>query len=134
MPLPFQTYSENLREAVRLKSVRENHEVSMSTISRETSYSYEHIRKAMRGEAVFGEHANRVICEYLGLPVQEMWELAQREKIADKIGHLPVRVHDPIGEELANCWREMSKDQRRMLLQMAKGLVALDHQPQHAHA
>ncbi len=122
--LKFATYSENLRWAMNTKENRHKRPFSIRDIAEKCDFSYEHVRKAFNGQPAFGEGASRVICDFLGLPADEMWQLAKREKMAKELGYKPIQLPDPQGQQLSGFWNSLDSKGREMLVTMAAGLVA----------
>jgi transcriptional regulator with XRE-family HTH domain len=130
--LKYKTYAENMRVAMKTKNNAQRRPLSIRDVATLTGKSYEHIRKLYMGnyevqKFSVSEVTNEAICEVLGLPVDEMWWLAQQEKFSQKTGYAPLQLEDPEGRELSELWTELDHDQQVMLLTMAKSLVASAH-------
>lgn len=68
------TYASIIRKAMIRK------ELTRRKLEALSGYSYEHIRKVVNGMPLMSEAFNDKICGILGLDVDEMWEIAKREK------------------------------------------------------
>lgn len=79
------SYADILRDRI-FAPARPEERKSLRQIGRELHYSYEHVRKVLRGDPVGSKEFNDRLCEYLGLDREEMWQIAQREKAAQRFG------------------------------------------------
>jgi hypothetical protein len=127
--LKFKTYAENIRVAAKSGENAQNRPLTIRELSVITGFSYEHIRKIWHGKDRTGQFSlsgecNDILCAALGLPKEEMWQLAQREKVAKKLGYVPMQlIEDTEGRELSALWKMLDRDQHAMILQMARALV-----------
>jgi hypothetical protein len=126
MALEYKTYSENIRMAA--KTARPP--LAIRALATAVGCSYEHMRNIYMGKTAkrpkkltVGADTNAALCEILNLPADEMWQLAEREKYAHKLGWGPLRLPDPLGQELADLWGDMSEEQKGLLVQMANNLT-----------
>lgn len=126
--LRFKTYAENIRFAMDTTDNPHGHPMTIRQVADAVGYSYEHIRKMYKGAAVAGWECHKEVCEFLGLDINAMWDLAQREKIAEKIGYKPVQIEDPLGRQLREYWTILDEDDRRVILKMAQGLATQTRQ------
>ena len=137
--LQFKTYAENLRVAMKTKNNAQGRPLKIRELANMTGFSYEHIRKLRTGKYEaqkfsVGRDCNDLVCEVLGLDAEEMWQLAQREKFAQKTGYAPLQLEDPEGREMSDIWGELDHEQRMTMLQVARSMWTAHHQEQHSHA
>lgn len=117
--LPYRTYAENIRAAAKAKRL------NIRDLATRLGFSYEHIRKIWMGHTpkrkdrfTVGEECSNLLCDLLGLPKAEMFELAKHEKFAQRNGYAPVQLPDPLGQELADLWGHLGDEQKQILLRM----------------
>jgi hypothetical protein len=121
----YSTYSENIRMFAKQR------QLEIRDLSNATGYAFEHIRKIwFHGtpkhkniRLTVSEDCNAMLCEILGLPVRDMWEMAQREKFAEKNGFQPVELMDPQGRELTELWGKLTDEHKDMILNMGRSLA-----------
>ena len=123
--MKFRTYAENLRHAMNTAENKHGRPFGIRELATLTDFSFEHIRKAYKGEETPGRDCNDVLCDFLGLDAKAMWGLAEREKIAKRIGYRPVQLPDPKGQQWAEIWRDLSDPDRDTLLRLAQALVGV---------
>lgn len=82
---PRTSYADTLRDRI-FDPARPEDRKSLRQIGRELNYSYEHVRKVLRGDPVGSKEFNDRLCDHLGLDADEMWQLAQREKATHRFG------------------------------------------------
>src|SRR5215831_20520605 len=86
--------------------------LTLRDLEQMTSYTYEHCRKAVKGEPVVSKEFNERLCSALGVDESAMWQLAQREKkrrTVKRLGASPIADSDV---RLAAVWRDLSEAQR----------------------
>jgi len=123
--LQYRTYAENIRMAAKLKAL------SIRDLANRTQFSYEHIRKIWIGHTpkrkdskfTVGRDCNDLLCGLLDLPADEMFEMAEREKFAQKNGYAPIAMPDPLGQELADLWEHLEDEQKNILLRMGRSFA-----------
>jgi transcriptional regulator with XRE-family HTH domain len=123
--LPYRTYAENIRMAAKAKRL------SIRDLANRTQFSYEHIRKIWIGHTpkrkdskfTVGRECNDLLCNLLDLPAEAMFEMAEREKFAQKNGYAPIHLPDPIGQEMADVWERLEDEQKSLLLRMGRTLA-----------
>jgi hypothetical protein len=124
--LKYNTYAGNLRMAAKTKSNAQGRPLSIREIATMSGYSYEQIRKLFsnkhdqNNKLSLSRPCNDVICDILGLDLDDMWRLAEQEKFAQKNGYAPVQLEDPEGLELQEIWNNLDNEQHTMLLQIAR--------------
>jgi len=124
--LPYRTYAENIRMAAKGKSL------NIRDLATRLGFSYEHIRKIWLGQTpkrkdarfTVGKECNDLLCELLGLPADAMFEMAEREKFAQKNGYAPIQLPDPMGQELVGLWDQLTDEQKGLLLRMGHSFAA----------
>lgn len=83
-------------------------------------FSYEHIRRVLSNMPHMSQAFNQAICDVLDLDVDEMWELAQQEKMRRNPGHHGVKIPD---SRLAAIWAELLPSHHDKLVTIAQGMV-----------
>jgi hypothetical protein len=127
--LKYPTYAENVRAAAKTKNNAQGRPLHIRELAQLTGYSYEHIRKIWRGQYTennkfsVSEDCNIILCDVLGLHAEQMWDLAQREKFAQKAGYIPMQLEDPQGRELSDLWETMNQTQHAMILEIARSMA-----------
>jgi hypothetical protein len=118
------TYADRLRQALKTSQNRLGHPITIRMLEQATGYTYEHIRKAVKGEPVVSKRFNEIVCEYLGLNEAEMWRLAVLEKAARRLGEsvdIPALAPD---ERFKSAWSKLGPTDRKRLLDFAEALAA----------
>jgi transcriptional regulator with XRE-family HTH domain len=96
--------------------------ITMREMARATGYSYEHVRKLLKGFPVGSREFNNEVCRVLGLDADEMWELAQRAKLEEKFKNLDLPVQAP-DDRFAALWRRLTEEDKRMIMRMVESLA-----------
>jgi hypothetical protein len=117
--------------AAKSRANAQGRPVKIRELANAIGYTYEHARKIYRGpkkgtaaKFTISPECNRLICEFLGLNEQEMWEKAEREKFSQKLGYVPMQLDDPRGRVLSECWDVLEDEQRDILIRMAESFAA----------
>jgi transcriptional regulator with XRE-family HTH domain len=94
-----------------------------------TNYSYEQIRRVLKGEPIVSEQLNQLLCARLALDVTAMWSVALHEKALRRLAGdaTDVTAHDDERRLLASFARLGDADRRRVL----KLLDRLEHAGDH---
>lgn len=83
-------------------------------------YSYEHIRKVVRGEPVASRDLNDKLCDMLGLEAEAMWQLAVNEKIARRY---PSQASiPPADDRIKRLWPRLSPSDRQRVYDLIETL------------
>jgi transcriptional regulator with XRE-family HTH domain len=106
--------------AKAMKTAMKQRTVTIRELARRLDYSYEHVRKVVRGEPVVSPEMNEKICKALHLNQAQMWAIAEREKAVRKIDQIPLE-HRPIPTELAQSWGRLTGDQQQKILALVRG-------------
>lgn len=116
--LPFATYAENVRWAAKHKKM------FIRDLADRIEYGYEHVRQIWKGLSLnVSKDCNRLICEALNLPQDEMYRILENQKFAKKHGYRPAPVTDPREQQLHEVWSELDPDQQEIGLRMLKSLA-----------
>jgi transcriptional regulator with XRE-family HTH domain len=121
----YRTYAENIRMAAAQKGL------SIRDLSNRTGFSYEHIRKIWMGRTpkhkdaklTISRDCNDLLCALCDLPDDAMFELAEREKFAQKNGYAPVELPDPMGQELVELWMTLNEEHKAVILTMGRSFA-----------
>jgi hypothetical protein len=98
-------------------------EMSIKDLATALGRSYEHCRRIVGGESVASERLNEQLCKVLGLDRQRMWTQALNEKVRERYGvHPRAERLDRQGKALMTTWRALPKEDRAILLTLAKAL------------
>lgn len=115
-------YSERLRLAMKTRNNPTGHEVTIRNLEKLMGYSYEHIRKIVHGEPFASRDFNEAICKLLGLPEEEMWQLAQEEKLAKKYG-TSMTIRLPHDERLEELWPKLTETDHERVIRIMEGMA-----------
>lgn len=121
--LRYETYSENIRNAMDTTDNPHGQPLSIRMVATALGMSYEHVRRVYAGKAAMGRAASDDLCDFLGLPKDKMWRLAQLEKVKERYGISPRPMKET---EMADLWRELRPDEREQLMVLA-AKMATDH-------
>src|SRR5262249_28980711 len=106
-------YAELMRRAMYAKNM------SRRDLEKKTNYSYEHIRKVLRGLPLMSEQFNIDICKELDLNPDETWQLALREKFQSK----GLAVTLPGDPRLKAAWADLPNVERESIIKIAEGMA-----------
>ena len=115
-------YAEVIRMSMKTKNNPTGHEVTIRQLGRETGYSYEHVRKITKGEPFASRELNDAICQFLGMDPEEMWKIAQNEKLEWKYGTGIVTAL-PNNARLVSAWEHLNDNDRDRVIQVAEALA-----------
>jgi hypothetical protein len=120
-----QTYAEILKEAMEAVMATEEPDSLplLKRLKKRVPFSYEHLRKIMRGEPVVSEECNLALCKALNLDVKAMWELAQVEKLRKRNPHLATLTVLEPDESLRDVWTKLTREQRQQIAAIARGML-----------
>ena len=108
------TFAECIRNGIRVKGL------SIREVARRTGYSYEHCRKACRGEGhYFSESFNRATCGVLDLDDSAMWKLVMKEKLTAKVGPIPDAEFGEQSHRITAIWAGLCLRDRERLTAIA---------------
>lgn len=110
-------------EIVRAKLQDSKNRKSMREIGRKVGYSYEHVRKVVAGELTFTQEFSDALCEELGLDAQQMWRLAQTEKLRARYEGADFEADVPKDPRLKEIWDALDATGREALIQIGRQLV-----------
>jgi hypothetical protein len=84
--------------------MRERNE-SIRSVAKATHFSYEHVRRLLRpGTASQSSEFNRVLCVYLDLDPERLWQVAVAEKLKRRYGAIPAQMVPPADTRIADIW------------------------------
>lgn len=101
--------------------------ISTRQLAAQLSYSYEHLRKLVKGEALPSPELNNDVSIALGLDPQRMLEIAEREKIRRRFRRTPEALRSllpPPTDRFAALWPVLSDPEKQILLQVAEAFAA----------
>jgi len=113
------TYAAAIRQAMDATHV------TAAELASITGYSYEQVRRVLKGEPIVSDQLNRLLCARLALDPSSMWSVALHEKALRRFTSKPPGV-EPLEEQtrlLAGFARLNDEDKRRVL----KLLRRLEH-------
>ena len=90
---------------------------------RNVGYSYEHVRKVVAGELTFTQEFSDAVCAELGLDAQQMWRLAQTEKLRARYEGADFEADVPKDPRLKEIWDALDATGREALIQIGRQLV-----------
>lgn len=99
--------------------------VTAAELASVTGYSYEQLRRVLKGEPIVSDQLNQLLCSRLALDPSTMWSVALHEKALRRFSSQPPGV-EPVEEQtrlLAGFARLSESDKRRVL----KLLRRLEH-------
>jgi hypothetical protein len=111
------TYAEiilaRINDPLDRKSIRE--------VGRSIGFSYEHLRKVVRGELTFRRGFNNALCAYLRLDPDAMWQLAQTQRLHKRFEGADVGTLFPKDTRLSDIWKGLTPSQREVWLKVGEG-------------
>ena len=113
------TYAAAIRQAMDARHV------TAAELASLTGYSYEQLRRILKGEPIVSDQLNQLLCKRLALDASSMWSVALHEKALRRFNSQPPGV-EPVEEQtrlLAGFARLNDTDRRRVL----KLLRRLEH-------
>jgi hypothetical protein len=113
------TYAAAIRQAMDARHV------TAAELASITGYSYEQVRRILKGEPIVSDQLNQLLCIRLALDPSSMWSVALHEKALRRFTSKPPGV-EPLEEQtrlLAGFARLNDEDKRRVL----KLLRRLEH-------
>ena len=116
-------YSSRIRLRMKTSENSTKAPMSIEQVATLTGFSYESIRKIYAGNVSGSKDLNDALCHVLGLDAEEMWTLAQREKIAIRLGS-GVLTRLPQDERLVAAWPKLSDEQREQVVAIVEGWAA----------
>lgn len=120
--MPTARYAERIRMAMKTSQNPTGQPVSIKQLSELTGYSYEHCRKVFNAEPVGSRPFNDILCQVLGLDPDEMWLLAQRDKITFRLG-TGFLTQLPADKRLVEMWPRLSEEDQMRVIKIVEGLV-----------
>lgn len=133
--LKYPTYSENIRMAGLTTDNRLRRPIPIRELQGATGLGYETVRGIWmgKGKLYISKLTSDQLCDYLGLPLDEMWALATKEKLEQKardLGTVPLETVEGAAKELLAAFSGLSAVRQRALLRMAQ--LSLEEQQTHA--
>ena len=105
------TYAAAIRQAMDATHV------TAAELASLTGYSYEQVRRVLKGEPIVSDQLNQLLCTRLALDPSSMWSVALHEKAMRRFTSKPPGV-EPLEEQtrlLAGFARLSDADKRRVL-------------------
>ena len=120
--MPTARYAEKVRMAMKTGNNPTGQPITLRQLSTMTGYSYEHCRKVFNAEPVGSRPFNDMLCQALGLDSDEMWNLAQQEKVSFRLGagFLTSMPHD---KRLVDLWPRLTTADQDRVIRIVEGLV-----------
>jgi len=115
-------WAEQVRMKVKTGDNPTREPLSLRKLAVLTGYSYEHLRKAINGEPVASREFNDVICNALALDKDQMWRLAQIEKVTARLGS-SLLAELPHDKRLLELWPKMTESDHSKIIRIAEGYV-----------
>ena len=113
-------------EIVKAKIQNPRERKSMREVGRDVGYSYEHVRKVCAGELTFTREFSDALCKALGLDADEMWQLAQTEKLKKKFeGAEGYPASIPKDERVQEIWASLDSFGRECWIRCGRDLIAV---------
>ncbi|HTD43209.1 MAG TPA: helix-turn-helix transcriptional regulator [Bryobacteraceae bacterium] len=96
--------------------------LSIKDLAIRMDFSYEHIRRIVRGEGVPSKPALRMICQELGIEFAKADRLATADRMNKKFGEVPAEISKkkPGMEPLERLWDDLRPGQQQDLIAMAQ--------------
>lgn len=115
-------YSSRIRLAMKTTTNSTKAPMTIEQVATLTGFSYESIRKIYAGHVSGSKDLNDALCHVLNLDPEEMWEEAQRAKIALKLGS-GILTKLPQDDRLVNAWPKLSDEERAQVITVVEGLA-----------
>jgi transcriptional regulator with XRE-family HTH domain len=117
---PALTYAGTIRRAMQAS------QVSAADLASATGYSYEQLRRILKGEPIVSEQLNSLLCAKLGLEPAVTWTIALQEKAIRRLA--PESAEVTVREEqrhLLAAFARLNDAERRRVLKL---LHRLEHE------
>ena len=103
--------------AIEIRRAMEERHVTAAELADLTGYSYEQIRRILKGEPIVSEQLNQLLCARLTLDVATMWSMALHEKAMRRMSGdaAEAGAHDEQHRLLAAYARLGEADRRRVM-------------------
>ena len=95
--------------------------IPIKDLSRRLEFSYEHVRRIVRGECIPSKPALRMLCQELGIDFAKADRLATADRMNKKFGEVPAEISQkkPSMEPLERVWDDLLPGQQQDLIAMA---------------
>jgi len=95
--------------------------IPIRDLSRRMEFSYEHVRRIVRGESIPSKPALRMLCQELGIDFAKADRLATADRMNKKYGEVPAEISEkkPGLEPLERVWDDLLPAQQQDLIAMA---------------
>jgi transcriptional regulator with XRE-family HTH domain len=95
--------------------------IPIRDLSRRLEFSYEHIRRIVRGECIPSKPALRMLCQELGIDFAKADRLATADRMNKKFGEVPAEISQkkPGMEPLERVWDDLLPGQQQDLIAMS---------------
>jgi len=92
-----------------------------------TGYSYEQLRRILKGEPIVSDQLNQLLCSRLALDPSAMWSVALHEKAMRRFGSQPRGV-EPLEQQtrLLAGFARLSDADKRSVLELLRRLEHAD--------
>lgn len=119
---PILSYAEIIRLKMKTADNPTGERLSIREAARRTGYSYEHVRKAYKGDTTYiSAEFNSALCKLLGLDEDQMWRVVVKEKLAHRFGSTESVVSK--GHRFDEIWAQLETPERDRLTDIAEGLL-----------
>lgn len=119
-------YADVVRIAMKTTENATGEQLTLRDLSRRLNYSYEHLRKILKGEPVVSQEFNQQLCDLLGLDAPKMWSLMTREKVAKRFKGVPMPLRPPSDEFFAENWSRLTPENVETLRQMMEAMLVMN--------
>lgn len=113
-------YATRVRQAMDTAGSRTGSPLTIRELAQRTGWSYENVRKTVKGEHEGSREFNAALCRALDLPEEEMWALAEESKVQKRLG-LAVLARMPKDVRLVEIWPRLTESDREKLIRIAEG-------------
>jgi hypothetical protein len=118
------TYAEALRRQMESRDNRQGRPITTRELAAAVQRSYELCRLVLAGRPVVSRDFNEAACRFLGLDVDQMWQLAVLEKTRRRFGlEAARRLVLPPDDRLVAVWRHLSEGDRERVIRVAQSLA-----------
>src|SRR4051794_33310902 len=115
------TYAAAIRQAMDARHV------TAAELANITGYSYEQLRRILKGEPIVSDQLNQLLCSRLALDPSAMWSVALHEKAMRRFGSQPRGV-EPLEQQmrLLAGFARLSDADKRSVLELLRRLEHAD--------
>lgn len=115
-------YAEKVRMAMKTGANVTGQPMTTKELADAIEFSFENVRKVIKGEHLGSREMNEALCRVLNLPEAEMWQIAEREKATKRLG-MSVLTSIPRDQRLVEVWPRLLEADKEKIIRIAEGFA-----------